>query len=140
MFFLIRMTFWICVVLALLPSGGSKQTQPAAASSADIGPMQAVSAASATVADMSHFCSRQPEACAVGSQAAIAFGQRAQAGAKLVYDFITERLSARTTTPETGAAAKTGKAGTLGGSQNTLTPADLAPAWRGITKEPGRPA
>ena len=95
MFFLIRMAFWLSVVLVLLPSGGAKQT--AAAPSAEIGAVEAVSAASATVGDMRQFCTRQPEACALGSQAAVAFGQRAQAGAKMVYELINERTTPRET-------------------------------------------
>src|SRR3977135_561808 len=79
MFFLIRMAFWLSVVLVLLPSGGAKQT--AAAPSAEIGAVEAVSAASATVGDMRQFCTRQPEACALGSQAALAFGPHAPGGA-----------------------------------------------------------
>jgi len=133
MFFLIRMAFWLSVVLVLLPSGGAKQT--AAAPGAEIGAAGAVSAASATVADMRHFCTRQPEACALGSQAAVAFGQRAQAGAKMVYELINERTAPR----ETGSIAGKGIKPTvaLAGkpSQNTLTPADLAPAWRGAHRE-----
>ena len=39
MFFLIRMAFWLSVVLVLLPSGGAKQT--AAAPSAEIGAVEA---------------------------------------------------------------------------------------------------
>jgi len=133
MFFLIRMAFWLSVVLVLLPSGGAKQT--AAAPGAEIGAAGAVSAASATVADMRHFCTRQPEACALGSQAAVAFGQRAQAGAKMVYELINERTAPR----ETGSIATKGIKPTVTlaakPSQNTLTPADLAPAWRGAHRE-----
>jgi hypothetical protein len=131
MFFLLRMTFWIGLVLVLLPSGG-KQQDAAAVPSAGTGAIEAVSAASATVADMRQFCTRQPDACAAGSQAAIAFGQRAQAGARMVYDFINDRaaprdtgsIAAKPTKPASGkqAAAK---------SQDTLTAVDLAPAWHG---------
>ncbi len=132
MFFLIRMAFWLSVVLVLLPSGGAKQTVSAPRS--DIGAVEAVSAASATVSDMSHFCARQPDACAVGSQAAIAFGQRAQAGAKLVYEFLNERMAPQ----ETGSIARkpgTSSAALAKPSQHTLTPTDLAPAWRGPRKD-----
>ena len=131
MFFLIRMSFWLSVVLVLLPSGGAKQT--AAAPSAEIGAIGAVSAASATVSDMRHFCTRQPEACALGSQAAVAFGQRAQAGAKMVYELINERAAPR----ETGSIAPKATKPVLAAkpSQNTLTAADLAPTWRGPHRE-----
>jgi len=127
MFFLLRMTFWISLVLVLLPSGGK---QDAATPSAGTGAMEAVSAASATVADMRQFCTRQPDACAAGSQAAIAFGQRAQAGARMVYDFISERTTPR----ETGSiAAKPAKPApakpATAKSQDTLTTGDFAPVW-----------
>jgi hypothetical protein len=127
MFFLLRMAFWVSVVLILLPSGGSQRT--ATAPSTEVGAVDAVSAASATVSDMRQFCARQPEACAVGSQAAAALGQRAQAGAKMVYDFFSERAAPR----ETGSitTTKAARPGTPAAkAQDTLTAADLAPAWR----------
>ncbi len=84
---------------------------------------------------MRQFCTRQPDACALGSQAAVAFGQRAQAGAKMVYEFINEHAAPR----ETGSIAtrRTKPAVVLAAkpSQNTLTPADLAPAWRGPQRD-----
>jgi hypothetical protein len=135
MFFLLRMAFWLSVVLVLLPSGGSQQ-HTATAPSAELGAMETISAASATVSDMRQFCTRQPEACAIGSQAAAAIGQRAQAGVKMVYDFISERAAPRetgsvTTRPRQVAA----QARPAARSQDTLTAADLAPAWRGPRRE-----
>src|SRR5262249_3543255 len=135
MFFLLRMAFWLSVVLVLLPSGGS-EPRTATAPSAELGAMETISAASATVSAMPGFCTRQPDACPVGWQAAVAIGQGAQAGAKMVYDFISERAAPRdtgsiTTKPrqvpsQTAPAAR---------SQDTLTAADLAPAWRGPRRE-----
>ncbi len=134
MFFLLRMAFWMSVVLVLLPSGGSQHT--ASAPSSELGAMETLSAASATVSDMSRFCTRQPDACAIGSQAAAALGQRAQAGAKMVYDFLNERGAPRetgsvTTTKPNRQVASQGAAK----SQDTLTAADLVPAWRGPRRE-----
>ena len=124
MFFLLRTAFWLSIVLALLPTGGSqpKSNEPS------INPIEAVSAAGAAVSDLSGFCARQPDACAVGAQAASAFGQRAQAGAKMVYEIISEKM-----VTETGSVTptKTGAPATKSSSQQTLTPADLQPAWRG---------
>ena len=135
MFFLLRMAFWLSVVLVLLPSGGSQHT--ASAPSSDVGAGEAVSAASATMSDMRQFCTRQPEACAVGSQAAAAFGQRAQAGARMVYDFINERAAPRETGSVTTKATRQTAAQTAPAakSQDTLTAADLVPAWRGPRRE-----
>lgn len=129
MFFLIRVAFWMSVVLVLLPAFGSKPV--ATSPSTDVKAAEAVSAATATVSDMSHFCARQPEACAVGSQAAIVLGQRAQVGARMVYTFINERMetgsiATKANVPSSGLSSKP--------SQQTLTSADLAPAWRGSRK------
>ena len=87
MWFLLRMTFWLAAVLVLLPTGGS-QTAPKAQVSAG----KAFSAARDAVTDFEHFCKRQQEACVVGSQTAVTLGQRAQAGAKMLYEFLGERL------------------------------------------------
>jgi len=139
MFFLLRMAFWMSVVLVLLPSGGSQHT--ATAPNSEVGAMETLSAASATVSDMSLFCARQPHACTIGSQAAAALGQRAQAGAKMVYDFISERAAPRetgsvTTRPARQAASQGGShAAPAAKSQDTLTAADLVPAWRGPRRE-----
>jgi hypothetical protein len=124
MFFLIRAAFWLSIVVILLPTGSQ---QPK--SGPTIQTAEAVSAASAAVSDMRQFCARQPEACSVGSQAAVAFGYKAQAGAKMLYDFLTEALAPA----ETGSVvpASSRKRETTANSQDTLLPGDLAPAWRG---------
>jgi len=53
---------------------------------------KASSAARDAVTDFEHFCERQQEACVVGSRTAVTLGQRAQAGAKMLYEFLSERL------------------------------------------------
>jgi hypothetical protein len=135
MFFLLRMAFWLGVVLVLLPSGSAQHV----AQSGDVGTSGAISAASATVQDMRGFCTRQPDACTVGSQVAVSLGYRAQAGAKMLYEFLTEALAPKETgalphgTAPRGSVAKAEpvKSSPDRASQNTLTPADLAPAWHG---------
>jgi hypothetical protein len=141
MFFLLRMAFWLSVVLILLPSGGA-QRQPAG----EVGASDAVSAASDTVHDLKGFCTREPNACTVGSRLVVAMGYRAQAGAKMLYDFLTEAVASKDSPNDTGSlgngsAAATGRSAMdrsamhssplQKASQNTLTPTDLAPAWRG---------
>ena len=56
-----------------------------------IGASEAVSAATAAVSDMGQFCKRQPAACEVGGQAATVIGQRAQDGARKLYQIITDK-------------------------------------------------
>ena len=121
MFFLLRVAFWLTIVLALLPSGGAKQS-----AQAQIGATDAVVAASAAVSDMTNFCDRQPDACVVGAQAAVAIGQRAQAGAKMVYDFLSEHSVRGDPTGVTNGLGQNWPV-----SQDTLLASDLEPAWQG---------
>lgn len=86
MFFLLRMAFWLGLVLVLLPTDKA----PDASQQPEVAASDAISAASAAVSDMAQFCDRQPTACVVGGQAASVIGARAQAGAKKVYQLITE--------------------------------------------------
>lgn len=87
MFFLLRMAFWLGLVLVLLPTDKT----PDAEKQPQVDTVEAVTAASAAVSDMAQFCNRQPAACAVGGQAASVIGARAQAGAKKVYHFFTDK-------------------------------------------------
>ena len=127
MFFLIRTAFWLSIVVMLLPTPQSMKVPDS-----NIGATQAISAASATVSDMRQFCARQPDACEVGSQALTQFGHKAQASAKWVYDFLTEKLG-----DNTASIARQPKAAPaeLDGSQNTLTASDTAPAFRGSLRQ-----
>ena len=96
-------------------------------------PREAISAASATVGDLRQFCTRQPDACTVGSHVATELGYKAQAGAKMIYDFLTEALASKDSSKDTSKEAPkvTGSLASVPdkASQNTLTPADLVPAW-----------
>ena len=76
---------------------------------------------------MQHFCERQPDVCEVGSQTAVTLGQRAQVGAKMLYEFLHEQFGNDETAR--GPADRLGAAPSR--SQHTLRPADLSPAWRG---------
>ena len=131
--FLLRMAFWLTIILALLPSGGSQPTP-----NVNVSTLEAMSAAKATVTDMGSFCGRQPDACSVGSQAAVAIGHRAQAGAKMVYDYLKGHFGSQDAGTATNAGTSNGPPiPTPRPSQHTLSPADLAPVWRGpqIRKE-----
>jgi Family of unknown function (DUF5330) len=130
MFFLLRMAFWLGLVLVLLPSGASQRTEGSQVAASD-----AISAASATVGDLRQFCARQPDACTVGSHVASQLGSRAQAGAKMLYEFMTESLKRKDGTDGAGRDGKPNadRAVADKDSQDTLTPADLAAPWRGPT-------
>ena len=86
MWLLVRMVFWLSVVIALLPVTSSQQET----SASQVGAIDALSAASAAVSDIRQFCVRQPAACAAGSQAIVQFGHKAETGAKWLYQFLNE--------------------------------------------------
>jgi len=119
MFFLLRLAFWIGLVLVLLP----RDKSPDSGKTPQINASEAISAATAAVSDMSQFCKRQPAACEVGGQAATVIGQRAQGGAKKLYQIITDKRSPDHT-------------GSIGGMEDdtahdTLTPDDMQIEWQG---------
>src|SRR5262244_311758 len=87
MFFLLRMAFWLGLVLVLLPRDKTPESEKMPQHSVS----DAVQAATAAVSDMSQFCKRQPAACEVGGQAATVIGVRAQDGARKVYQSITDK-------------------------------------------------
>jgi hypothetical protein len=120
--FLFRLTFWLALVALLLPRSGSKVTS-------NVGVSDAVSAAQATVLDMRGFCERQPNACAVGTQTAIALGHGAQAGAKLLYEYLNDRMGADNPAHKVASGSET-RSGARPGHDTLLT-VDRTPAWRG---------
>jgi hypothetical protein len=120
MFFLLRMVFWLGLVLVLLP----REKTPESDKLPQLGASEAVSAATAAVSDVSQFCKRQPAACEVGGQAATMIGQRAQDGARKLYQIITDKRASDHTgsigTLETADASTLQEA-----AHDTLTPDDL---------------
>ena len=125
MFFLLRMAFWLGLVLVLLP----REKTPESEKLPQIGASQAVQAATAAVSDMSQFCKRQPAACEVGGQAATVIGQRAEDGARKLYRIITDKRTPDRT-GSIGMADTTDISPADLAPRDTLTPDDLAPEWR----------
>jgi hypothetical protein len=122
MFFLLRMAFWLGLVLVLLPRDKTPDSQKAP----QIGAAEAVQAATAAVSDVSQFCKRQPAACEVGGQAATVIGQRAQDGARKLYQIITDKRPP----DHTGSIGDALPADIA--SRDTLKPDDLLEEWHGV--------
>ena len=124
MFFLLRMTFWLGLVLVLLP----REKTPESDKLPQIGASEAVSAATAAVSDMTQFCKRQPAACEVGGQAATVIGQRAQEGARKLYKIITDKKSP----DHTGSIgnAEEAEAAANASPRDTLTADDMTVEWQ----------
>ncbi len=135
MWFLVRMLFWLSVVIALLPITPSRQET----SVSQVGTTDVLAAANAAVSDIRQFCVRQPDACVAGSQAIAQFAQKAETSAKLLYQFQSERM-VRDQLPATTKSPNKSSTGQL--SSSTLTPTDLAASWHGpqpgVEAEPKR--
>ena len=128
MFFLLRMAFWLGLVLVLLPRDKTPESDKLPA----LGTSEAMSAAGAAVSDMSQFCTRQKAACEVGGHAATVIGERAKEGAKKIYQIITDKKP-----DTTGSIPGEGdQQSDLAATPDTLTPDDLAAEWRGPAVEP----
>ena len=128
MFFLLRMAFWLGLVLVLLP----REKTPESDKVPQIGASEAVSAATAAVSDMGQFCKRQPAACEVGGQAATAIGQRAQDGARQLYKIITDKKPVTDKKPDhTSSIGDDAEPVAVNASPaDALTEDDMAIEWR----------
>ena len=120
--FLLRMAFWLGLVLVLLP----RDKTPGTEKTPQIDATQAVTAATAAVSDMSQFCTRQPAACEVGGKAATMIGERAQDGARKLYQIITDKRAS----DRTGSIGGTSEPQpNWAASADTLTQDDLQAEW-----------
>ena len=121
MWFLVRIAFWLGLIIALLPIAPLRQET----SASKIGAVDSLAATSAAVSDIRQFCVRQPDACAAGSEAIAQFVKKAETGAKLLYQFLNERKvkDESTKSPDKSPIGRL--------SLSTLTPADLAISWHG---------
>jgi hypothetical protein len=119
--FLLRTAFWLSIVILLIPAAPSDDGR------AKAGTGEALTAAQAAVRDAAGFCERNPQACEAGGAALAAFGQKAQTGARWLYEFVSAQLASYDRRERPDAV-----------SQHTLRPQDLEPRWRG--PEPKRPS
>lgn len=123
MFFILRVAFWLTVVLLLLPSTPDSQAPQAGTAAAPrVNAIEALSAAKSAVSDAGDFCSRQPQACAIGREVIGILGERAEAGARLLLTYIGDQISEEKRKVAARAAANP--------ADDTLTAHDLSPDWQ----------
>src|ERR1700757_1051911 len=132
MFFLLRMAFWLGLVLVLLP----RETTPESEKLPQIDASQAVQAVTAAVSDVGQFCKRRPQVCEVGAQAAAVISVRAQEGARKIYHSVTDKKpeSDKKAPDHTGSIGRADDADPAlmdVAPRDTLTAEDLALEWRG---------
>lgn len=138
--FLFRVAFWVTIVVLFLPADPASQRD---GKRAQVGTVEALSVAQAALEDAARFCGRKPEACETGAQAFQTFGQKAQYGAKMLYEFLSDKFGDSDHTASAGDGLRLRKSYNHPG-RDTLTPADVVPRWNGpdskLASAPRRPA
>jgi hypothetical protein len=112
--FLIRLTFWFALVVLLLPADEHQQARLYAS-------------ATAAVERATSFCDRNQRTCAMGSQLWAAFLKKAEFGLRMALDLASSPARSNGEASPTREGPRRPAVETRG----TLTPNDLAPAWRG---------
>ncbi len=124
--FLIRTAFWLSLLLVVLPidieTENTSSQQPVSA-------FQALGAAQSVISDVSQFCNRNEAACTTGGAALEHVGQKARAGAKMVYEYLDETLGDTETTASIPAREPLVK-------EDALSATDRDPTWRAPVKKP----
>ena len=148
--FLVRIAFWLIIIVLLLPTDGKQQSE-------------VYGTAQAAVKDVSGFCDRNPDACVKGMNIFNMLVQKAQFGASMLVGFVQEQAAGGETAPtqaiapdplappdafapapmEPQAAPATSpdpiswNPARDGRSQNTLNSEDLEAQWGGEASDPG---
>jgi hypothetical protein len=133
--FLVKVAFWLGVVVLLIPTGGDSSHR-----SDLIGTGDAMSAAYGVIDDLRGFCTRQPEACEIAGRIGTTFTDKAQAGAKMLYDFLRERAADHGQTAAHGgtAAANPVDPAAAGAGVQSLAPDEMQTPWRAPETVPAR--
>lgn len=127
--FLIKAAFWLGVVVLLLPAPQDPQ-QPA---DSKVSTADAIAFLSTAVSDIKGFCERNPDSCVTGAAAARQFGVKAQYGAKVLHEFISEKVEKGEdlVLPEGSREKRTvNQTAKVSVNQSTLKAEDMQPAWR----------
>jgi Family of unknown function (DUF5330) len=111
--FFIKLTFWLGLVVLLLPTDQQQQAR-------------LYTTAVATVERVATFCDRNAKTCTLAAEAWATFVKKAEFGARLVGDLVSTGARER-------GADMAPQAPSAGGGQvrGTLSPTDMEPAWRG---------
>jgi hypothetical protein len=115
---LLRIAAVVAVGVALLPSDRDQQ-------------QRLYERAGSTAEWVFTFCERNAETCTKGSELWSQFVTKAQFGAKLAYDMMSERQGAGNETAAADHDDRPYKPAVLEREMGTLTPLDKEPQWRG---------
>jgi hypothetical protein len=111
---LIRMLFWLAIIVLLLPTDNAQQAQ-------------ITGAATAAFERAVTFCDRNPSTCAEASQLWATFVRKAEFGIELASRMVRERMA--NGQQQHPAPSQVGFE--PGPERGTLSNSDMAPQWRG---------
>ena len=138
--FILRMAFWLSVVIMFLPSEDGPSTKAPAAEQTGLSVDGAIGAAAATVSDMASFCDRNQEVCETGAKAFDTFLAKAENGARLAYRILSDVNEGATenSAQELATARDAEYRRSMpqpSAERGTLSETDLLPAWQGPRDE-----
>jgi hypothetical protein len=127
--FLFRLAFWIGLAILVLPSDERQQERLYAT-------------AVATVERAATFCDRNPKVCAAGGELWAMFLKKAEFGARMAINVAgsgghASSDAAPASQPSAGMRSGPEPRTSPAAARGTLTPSDLAPAWRGQLQRTG---
>lgn len=145
MMFLLRLAFWLTLVLLVLPMpdrSGAPAEAAASAPSPQASVIDAIGVAQSAISDVASFCLRNPATCETGMELAGTLREKAQYGAQLVYEYLADEpvagpgqratdfaAPAETVTPTP--AENTAASVPLPPAADTLSEKDRQISWRG---------
>jgi hypothetical protein len=118
--FLIRLMFWLGFVVLLLPADERQQARLYAS-------------AAAALERASTFCERNERTCAVGAELWASFLKKAEFGLRMAFDLAGSSARKDGDAAPARDAPRGRQQQPTVQTRGTLTPNDLAPAWRGGT-------
>lgn len=118
----LRTCFFLGIVVVLLPTDDAQQSR-----------------LKERLSDAGHwaitFCDRNPDTCTKGRELRETFGEKAEFGAKLVYAAVAAYVAGGdrpdSVARQSQSSTRPAPAALSEGRQQTLTPSDLTPSWRG---------
>ena len=117
--FLIRVAFWLGLIVLLLPTDERQQAR-------------LYSSVAAAVERVTTFCDRNPKVCATGAELWSTFLKKAEFAVRLAIDLASSPRKEGDTPAEPTRSLRPPLRPSVQ-PHGTLTPSDRAPAWRGDT-------
>lgn len=93
--FLLKLTFLLGLVIWFVPI--DDQSAPKSSLEQTMSTLQTINAASAVWSDAESFCTRQPQACAIGAATMTKFSEKAAKGARMVSEYLEKNLAEKST-------------------------------------------